>query len=168
MVKNEQSRMLWFACGVMGGLLLSYFWPHEMALAETDRDSEAKFALVTVSTGPTTGDAYFVLDFLTGRLFGAALNPQVAKFNQFYIRNIMPDFGLTPDVKPRFVVTTGRLSISARGAVRKQPALNGITVAELNSGRVVTYAFPFSLNPNPEAPETLFIVDGFSFRQAVE
>ncbi len=165
MSKAEQSRMVWFLCGAVGGLLISYFWPHEVALANADRDSEAKFAIVTVNTGPTSADAVFVLDFLTGRLFGASLNPQVAKFNQFYMRNIIGDFNLSPDVKPRFVMTSGRLNISASGGTRKQPATSGIYIAELNSGRVLVYAFPFSLTPRVEAPETLTVVDGFPFRQ---
>jgi len=164
----EQSRMLWFACGVMGGLLVSYFWPSEPALAEVDRDSEAKFAMVTMDTGLGSSGAVFILDFLTGRLYGAALNPQIAKFNQFYMRNIIPDFGLSPDVKPRFVISSGRLNISSTGGARKQPATDGIFVAELNSGRMIAYAFPFSIDPRAEAPSTLTIVDGFQFRQAAQ
>lgn len=163
-----QSRMLWFVCGVMGGLMVSYFWPHEVALADTDRDSEAKFAIATVDTGPTTGDAVFVLDFLTGRLFGASLNPQLAKFNQFYMRNIIGDFKLSPDTKPRFVMTSGKLNISLSGGARRQPATHGLYIAELNSGQMLVYAFPFSLSPRAESNETLSIVDGFQFRQAAQ
>ncbi|MCA8982975.1 MAG: hypothetical protein R3C12_10270 [Planctomycetaceae bacterium] len=168
MPQAEQSRMLWFACGLMGGLLVSYFWPHEIALADVDRDSEAKFAMVISSTGPTGGDAVFVLDFLTGRLFGASLNPQLAKFNQFYARNVLPDFALTPDIKPRFVLSSGRLNISTSGGARKQPAQDGIYIAELNSGRVIVYAFPFAITTRAESTETLTIVDGFQFRQPSE
>ncbi|MBL4886111.1 MAG: hypothetical protein JKY95_16455 [Planctomycetaceae bacterium] len=165
---TKNTRMVWFTCGVLGGLMVSYFWPHEMAFADTDRDAGgSKFAVVTVNTGVTTGDAIFVLDFLTGRLYGAALNAQTGKFNQFYARNIMNDFKLSPDAKPRFVVTSARLNISARGA-RKQPATHGLVISELNSGMVMTYAFPFSLDPRNEAIETLTPVDGFQFRQGVQ
>lgn len=165
MVTAKNTRMVWFTCGVLGGLMVSYFWPHEIALADTDRDaSGSKFAVVTAATGITQGDAVFVLDFLTGRLFGAALNSQVGKFNQFYMRNVMGDFNLSPDVEPRFVVTSTRLNVSSRGA-RKQPATHGLCIAELRTGRVIVYAFPYSINPRGEAPETLQIVDGFQFRQ---
>ncbi len=163
---TQPSRMLWFVCGILGGMLVSYFWPHEEALAVVDRDSEAKFAMISVHTGPTAGDAIFVLDFLTGRLFGAALNPQVGKFNQFYARNIMADFRLSPDIKPRFVLSTGNLNMAGGG--RKQPAQGGVFIGELNTGRVIAYTFPFAITPRAENPETLTIVDGFQFRQAVQ
>ncbi len=168
MLKSESSRMAWFACGIVGGMMLSYFWPSEVALADVDRDSDAKFAMVTVPVGLTAGDAVFVLDFLTGRLYGASLNPQTAKYTQIYLRNVLADFGLSPDIKPRFVISAGALNISARGSTRKQPATGGVHIAELNSGKVISYAFPFSLSPRVEAPETLTIVDGFQFRQNVE
>ncbi|MBV11002.1 hypothetical protein [Rubinisphaera sp.] len=167
MGKSESSRMAWFVCGVMGGLMISYFWPSEVAMANTDRDSDAKFAIVTVPVGLTAGDAVFVLDFLTGRLYGASINPQTAKFTQGYMHNVLPDFGLSPDVRPRFVMTSGALNISVQGS-RKQPATGGVYIAELNSGRVLAYAFPFSLSPRASNPEPLTIVDGFQFRQTVE
>ena len=165
---EKNSRMVWFTFGILGGLMVSYFWPHEVALANTDRDAGgSKFALMTVNTGITTGDAVFVLDFFTGRLYGAAINSQTGKFSQFYARNIMPDFNLSADATPRFAMTTGRLNVSVRGA-RKQPASNGIFIAELNSGHVQAYAFPFSLNPRNEGIEALQKVDGFMFRQAAQ
>ena len=165
-VKN--TRMVWFTCGVLGGLMISYFWPSEVALADTDRDAGgSKFAVVTVNTGAATGDAIFVLDFLTGRLYGAAINSQTGKFTQSYARNVMPDFNLSPDIKPSFVVTSTRLYISARSS-RKQPASNGLCVAELKTGRVIVYAFPYATNPRAQQLETLTMVDGFMFRQGVQ
>lgn len=165
-VKN--TRMVWFTCGVLGGLMISYFWPSEVALADTDRDAGgSKFAVVTVNTGVATGDAVFVLDFLTGRLFGAAINAQTGKFTQTYARNIMPDFNLSPDIKPSFVVTSTSLFISVRGS-RKQPSTNGLCVAELKTGRVIVYAFPYATDPRAQPLETLTMVDGFRFRQGVQ
>ncbi len=160
--------MVWFTCGVLGGLMISYFWPSEVALADTDRDAGgSKFAVVTVNTGVATGDAVFVLDFTTGRLFGAAINSQTGKFTQTYARNIMPDFNLSPDIEPSFVVTSTSLFLSAPGS-RKQPSTNGLCVAELKTGRVIVYAFPYATSPRAQPLETLTMVDGFRFRQGVQ
>ncbi len=167
MTSAKNTKMIWFTCGVLGGLMVSYFWPSEIALADTDRDAGgSKFAVITVNTGVATGDAVFVLDFLTGRLYGAAMNAQTGKFTQSYARNIMPDFNLSPDVTPSFVVSSTRLFISARA--RKQPATNGICVAELKTGRVIVYAFPYATEPRLQPLETLTMVDGFMFRQGVQ
>ena len=159
---------VWFVCGVLGGLMVSYFWPNEVALADTDRDAGgSKFAVVSVRTGVATGDAVFVLDFATGRLFGAAINAQTGKFTQTYARNIIPDFNLSPDVTPSFVVTSTNLNISARNS-RVQPATHGLCVAELKTGRVMVYAFPYATTPRVQPLETLTVVAGFMFRQGVQ
>ncbi|MCA8986873.1 MAG: hypothetical protein KDA78_04495 [Planctomycetaceae bacterium] len=166
---TETSRMAWFACGLVGGLMISYFWPSEPALA-VDRDAGgSKFMIETVRTGVVnSSDAVFVLDFLTGRLFGASVNPQTRKFNQFYFRSILPDFELAPDSRPSFVMSSGLLNIATRGASLKQPSQGGLFIAELTSGKVVAYAFPYTMNPRMEAPEPISIVDSFQFRQAVQ
>ncbi len=168
MATTKNTRMIWFVCGVLGGMMVSYFWPSEVALADTDRDaSGSRFAVVSVNTGVATGDAVFVLDFPTGRLFGAAINAQTGKFTQSYARNIFPDFNISPDDKPSFVVTSTSLYISARGS-RKQPATNGLCIAELKTGRVIVYAFPYATDPRAQPLETLTMVDGFTFRQGVQ
>ena len=89
----KESRLFWLGCGVIGGLCVAYFWPHEQAYASaTDRD--AKFAICTVETGPQLPEAVFVLDFTTGRLQGGMLNPQAGVFANRWYANVSQDFKL--------------------------------------------------------------------------
>ncbi|MGE5192415.1 MAG: hypothetical protein ACM3U2_07915, partial [Deltaproteobacteria bacterium] len=91
------NRVAWLACGLVAGLAIAYFWPHEPAYATTaDRDTQ--FSMVTCQVGVNAAgiqdamDAVFILDFLTGQLKGAAINRQVGKFASFYFRDLAKDF----------------------------------------------------------------------------
>src|SRR4029077_6364481 len=87
----KDHKLVWLLFGVVGGLCLAYLWPHEPAYAmATDRD--AQFAICTVPGGPGAPDALFVLDFLTARLTGAALNMQSGAFTNFWFANVAEDF----------------------------------------------------------------------------
>ena len=75
-------RMTWLAVGVAAGLVLSYIWPHEPALAVgTDRSD--KFVLSIIPVDVET-DAIFVLDFLTGRLQGHVMSNEVVQVSHAY------------------------------------------------------------------------------------
>ena len=80
------TRAAWLAAGVMFGVVVSMYWPHETAQATTV-DRSSKVALVTCRTSVGASDAIFVLDFVTGRLVGAAYNTQLGSFNQTYVYN---------------------------------------------------------------------------------
>src|SRR5690606_31555016 len=101
-------RGVWVVLGLVAGLAVTAFWPHEQAYAvATDRD--AHFAITTLNVGvidPIEG--VFVLDFLTGSLRGAVLNRQVGKFTAFYERDLAVDFGLDPKTEPRFAIVSGQ------------------------------------------------------------
>lgn len=166
MVKNQigERRFLWLAVGIICGMCLTYFWPHEPAFAvATDRDGD-RFAITTVPTLNGNAEGVFVLDFLTGRLQGAVLNSRSGKFTHAYFRNIAADFGLDPTAKPHYVIVSGNVNLPAQG--RAQIAEGGLYIAEMNSGLVVCYAFSFTYNNIPSAPQQLIPMDRFQFRQA--
>lgn len=54
------------ACGLVMGLGISFYWPHEPLKA--DASSLDKFSLCTSPTLANQSDAVFVLDSVTGRL----------------------------------------------------------------------------------------------------
>lgn len=166
MVKNQYGdrRFLWLTVGVICGMCMSYFWPHEPAMAvATDRDGD-RFAITTVPTKNSNAEAVFVLDFLTGRLQGAVLNSRTGKFTHAYYRNLAADFGVDPTAKPHYVIVSGEVSLPQQG--RAQFADGGLYVGEMSSGKVVCYAFSFVFNNAPSAPQQLIPMDQFQFRQA--
>ena len=166
MVKNQNGdrRFLWLTVGVICGMCLSYFWPHEPAYAvATDRDGD-RFAITTVPTRSGNAEGVFVLVFLTGRLQGAVLNSRTGKFTYAYFRNLAADFGVDPTAKPHYVIVSGTVSLPAQG--RAQFAEGGLYVGEMSSGKVICYAFSFVFNNAPAAPQQLIPVDQFQFRQA--
>lgn len=162
--QNGERRFLWLAVGVVCGMCVSYFWPHEPAFAvATDRDTD-RFAISTVPTRAGNAEAVFVLDFLTGRLQGAVLNSRTGKFTHAYFRNLAADFGVDPTAKPHYVIIPGTVSLPAQGRV--QFAEGGLYVAEMSSGVVACYAFSFIFNNAPGPPQQLIPIDKFQFRAA--
>ena len=101
-----QCRFFWLAVGMVAGLCVAYFWPHEPAYAlATDRGP--KFALLTGPAGPPDMEGVFLLDFLTGNLQGHVLNSRVGTFTRSYYRNIAPDFNLGGKFEPQWAIVSG-------------------------------------------------------------
>jgi len=136
-------RAVWLLTGLLAGLGIASLWPVEQAHAvATDRDQ--KFAITTVESFPTAPEAVFVLDFLTGRLTGALLNPQSGLFTNFYFRNIAADFN---NAKGKFAIIPGAgVLLSGGGATTSSGVLY---IAELSSGKVVAYRYPYRNSVEP-------------------
>jgi hypothetical protein len=169
-MSTRQHPPLWILVGFMAGLAVAHLLPSEPAYSEVGNGNASdKVAMVTCITQSIGGvgkqaDAVFLLDFLTGRLYGAALNSQSARFNLFYARSIAADFGLSADVQPKFVMCPGEINLGSRGP-SGLPGQGGLYIAELNSGRVNLYAFPYQSGPKASGTGTLDIVDSFVFRE---
>ena len=162
---NER-KLFWLLSGVIGGLCLAYFWPHEPAYAmATDRD--ARFAICTVPVSPASPDAVFVLDFLTGRLTGALLNMQSATFTNFWFANVAEDFKIPgKGDKSKFTIIPGNGFLNAAaGGGGETPSLGLIYVAEMTSGKVGCYTFHFRNQMQPSEPMRLEPVNYFLFRE---
>uniref|UniRef100_A0A7C4LKF2 Uncharacterized protein n=1 Tax=Schlesneria paludicola TaxID=360056 RepID=A0A7C4LKF2_9PLAN len=159
-------RLAWMLAGLCAGLALSYLWPVEEARAvATDR--EERFAIATTETGPGLAESVFVLDFLTGRMYGATLNQQANPpiFTNFYARNVAADFGIDGSSKPKFVMIPGRADAVASG--RGSTVSTGVLyVGELNSGKVVCYRFSHRISRTPLPVVPLEPVAFFPFREA--
>lgn len=164
-MKNRLSdRMLWLAVGTAAGLCIARFWPHEPAQAATN-DRDSKFAMGTCSVSLADNvEGVFVLDFLTGRLQGAVLNPNTGKFMNAYYRNLAADFGVDPKAEPHYVFVSGKASLPSRG--RLSAAQCAIYVGELTSGKVIAYWFPYNVPRRKMAPVQLQVLDFFQFREA--
>lgn len=157
------TRLLCLAAGVVIGLCISYFWPHEpVAAATSDRDS--KFGMMTTQVAAGV-EGVFVLDYLTGRLTGAVMNTSTGKFSHIYLRSVAADFKVDPKETPHYAFVGGRALLSGRGSV--SPAASIIYVAELTTGMVMAYGMDYKIvrgrvpTPLPFTP-----LDGFPFREA--
>jgi hypothetical protein len=155
-----ENRYVWLATGVLFGLVLAFYWPHEQAQADTV-DRANKIVMVTVNTQPGSADAVFVLDIVTGRLVGAAYNTQTGGFNQSYFANLAADFQVRENAE--YAIVPGNVSLPQRGG--PPPANGGLYVAELNSGVVIMYGFPFITAPGSQPTLPLQKIAAFPFRQ---
>ena len=166
MALTPNSRGLYLCFGLLAGLAVAQFWPHEPALA-TATDRSDQFA---ICVGPSTlvepSDAIYTLDFLTGDLKGAALNASTGKFTQFFYRNILQDFRLDPTVKAKYAIVTGSVQLNSGRGLTTAPTV--IYVAELNSGRLNSYTYANRETAVAQPPQPFIPVDGFPFRQPVE
>ena len=162
---TTKPRWVWLTVGLLAGFLLAGVLPTEPALAQVVESNE-KFALVATPTITGQADAVFVLDYLTGRLVGAAYNSNIGKFSQFYFRNITQDFGLTGEGDPQFVILPAFLNPQTRGG--GPAATGGLYIGEMTSGRVNVYGLSYSnaarINPQPVE---VALIDSFPFRQAL-
>jgi hypothetical protein len=153
----------WLLTGVGLGLVLANYWPHEpLAYADSTSVSGQKFGMCTVQTAPGEADAIFVLDYSTGRLIGAVFNNTTNQFAQPMLRTVAQDFGLRET--GQYVMVTGFVGAQATGG-SPPPALGGVYVAELNSGKLALYGF---LN-SPQAgrtPQELSVLGVVPWRQS--
>jgi len=158
-------RMTWLVVGVLAGLCISYFWPHEPAMAiTTDRNSKFAMASCPVSIVDST-EATFVLDFLTGRLQGAVLNDKFGKFTHSYYRNIAADFEIDQKRVPMFAIIGGQCQLPSRGRVTVASGV--IYIGELNSGMVIAYGFPYNDSRRKLPPVEMTVLDRFQFRAPI-
>ena len=161
--KNSGNRTVWLITGVLAGLCISYFAPHEPAMAaSTDRNN--KFAMTTCYVSPDL-EAVFILDFLTGRLTGAVMNRQGSQFVAAYTRNVAQDFEVEEGTE--YAISCGRAQIQGRAGNQYGDSI--IYIAELTSGKVAAYAVPYKLyNRRIPNPMNLIRIDQFPFREAIQ
>ena len=162
--RTSERRLAWMGMGLVAGLCLAYFWPHEMAHAvATDRSD--RFAVCTIDVGFANPEAVFVLDFLTGRLQGAMLNQQTAMFTNFWARNIAADFQVKSDsgAKAKYVIIPGRADLTSQGGITT--ATGVLYIGELTSGKVGVYRFPFRTSKQPLPVQPIEPFDYFPFRE---
>ena len=130
MRKNEMSRPGYLVVGIIIGLVIGLnvkgIWP-QVPLHATATVGLDKFAIATgmVHNGV---EALYFLDYLTGDLRAAVLNPKNGKFNAFFTHNIAKDFGGV-NKNPRYLMVTGQTQMP-RGRAGFQYADSTVYIAE--------------------------------------
>lgn len=164
--QKRNAKWLWLVTGFAAGIALASIWPHEPVAASSSSDRNDKFVLISVPMGLASGDAVFVLDFLTGRLTGAGMSRtrNGTAFINYYYRNLAEDFQINPAIEPQYALTAGAAEIQNRGGT--QWGSHALYAAELSSGKVAAYAIPFRVSQVKAPPVPLFPIDTFPFREA--
>jgi hypothetical protein len=126
--------------GLVVGLNVACLWPniplHAVATHGVD-----KFAIATGLVDDSVEALYF-LDFLTGDMRAAVINPKTGKFNSFYTRNIMADFG-GAGRNSGYLLVTGFADMP-RGTANFQFAKSIVYVAEASTAQVAAYTIPWN------------------------
>lgn len=160
---NLRRRFVWMGGGVLLGLVLGGFWPdspaHAVATSQIDSFS--------VCTAPIDGqdEGIFFLDYLTGDLKGAALNPNTRTFTTTFGVNVAQGLGVDVTKNPRYLLVSGMANFRGNaGATRMGNSV--LYVAELTSGKVAAYGIPFIQNrAQASGAAPLVLLDVGMFRQ---
>jgi hypothetical protein len=126
--------------GLVIGLNLEGLWPTAPLHASATHGID-KFAIATGQVDSGVEALYF-LDFLTGDMRAAVINPKTGKFNAFYTRNIASDFG-GAGRNTGYLMVTGTVNMP-RGANNYQFAESIVYVAEAGTGQVAAYTIPWN------------------------
>jgi hypothetical protein len=126
--------------GLVVGLNLSGLWP-SVPLHATATHGLDKFAIATGLVDDSVEALYF-LDFLTGDMRAAVINPKTGKFNSFYTRNIAADFG-GAGRSSGYLLVTGFVDMP-RGTANFQYSKSIVYVAEASTAQVAAYTIPWN------------------------
>jgi hypothetical protein len=156
------------AIGLLLGLMIGGLWPDApLHAVATDRTENYAIATGFVDDGI---EAVYFLDFLTGTLRAAVLSNQSRGFQAHYEGNVNLDIasviqlrnsglaqtnaqrrkaGLPPlpelqlPQSPSYLMVTGTIDLRRGAAMRQQPPLAALYVAETTTGIVLTYLIPW-------------------------
>ena len=144
MSQHFNSRLAYLGMGLVLGLIIGLnlegFWPSAPLHASATHGIE-KFAIATGFVDPQVEALYF-LDFLTGDMRAAVINPKTGKFNSFFTRNIAADFG-GAGRSSGYLMVTGAVNMP-RGTANFQYADSIVYVAEAGTGQVAAYTIPWN------------------------
>jgi hypothetical protein len=166
---SSSSKYAWLGCGLVLGLVLGGFLPHApLHAVATDRHENFAIATAAMDDGV---EGVFFLDFTTGNLQGAVINPLRGAIGITYSRNVQADMKVDLSKSPKFMMVTGAMEVRGPGG-SGQYAQSVVYVAEASSGIIACYAMPFNravLNnaAGAAAPAEFLPMFVGPFRQAV-
>jgi hypothetical protein len=126
--------------GLIVGLNVQGIWPSVPLHASATHGVE-KFAIATGLVDSNVEALYF-LDYLTGDLRAAVINPKNGLFNSFFTRNIAADFG-GAGRSTGYLLVTGTVDMP-RGTSRFQFSRSVVYVADATTGQVAAYTIPWN------------------------
>lgn len=126
--------------GLIIGLNIQGIWP-SIPLHASATHGLDKFAIATGLVDDQVEALYF-LDYLTGDMRAAVINPKTGRFNAFFTRNIAADFG-GAGRSSGYLMVTGQADMP-RGRADIQFAQSIVYVAEATTGQVAAYTIPWN------------------------
>jgi hypothetical protein len=122
-----------------------------------------------IATGPMDEEveAVFFLDFLTGDLTAAALNPRLLRFNALFHTNVLNAMQIDVSKNPKFSMVTGMLGVRRGSGPGWGQSV--AYVAESTTGRVGAFATPWERSmatANKPMKGVLRLLDIATFRTA--
>lgn len=126
--------------GLVIGLNIQGLWPNVPLHASATEGYES-FSIATGLVDNGVEGLYF-LDYLTGDLRGAVVDPKSGKFNAFFSTKITGDFG-TQARNAKYLMVTGMADMP-RGRAGFQPAKSIVYIADATSGQVAAYIMPWN------------------------
>jgi hypothetical protein len=126
--------------GLVIGLNIQGLWPSVPLHAAATHGLD-KFAIATGLVDDRVEALYF-LDYLTGDLRAAVINPKNGKFNSFFTRNIVADFGGAGRAMG-YLLVTGSADMP-RGTANFQYSQSIVYVADATTGQVAAYTIPWN------------------------
>jgi hypothetical protein len=125
--------------GLVIGLSIQGIWPSVPLHASATHGLD-KFAIATgvVDSGV---EALYFLDYLTGDLRAAVINPKTGRFNSYFTRNIAADFGAGANAG--YLLVTGSTDMP-RGTANFQYARSVVYVASPTTGQIAAYVIPWN------------------------
>ena len=127
--------------GTVIGLNLRSLLP-SVPLHASATEGHENFAIATGLIDERVEGLYF-LDYVTGNLMCAVVDPKTGQFNAFFRYNILEDFGSGARENPRYLMVTG-LANMARGRGNFQVGKSIVYIAEATTGQVAAYAVPWN------------------------
>jgi hypothetical protein len=126
--------------GLIIGLNIQGIWPSVPLHASATHGLD-KFVIATgvVDAGV---EALYFLDYLTGDLRAAVINPKTGTFNAFFTRNIAADFG-GAGANSGYLLVTGSADMP-RGTANFQYARSVVYVANATTGQIAAYVIPWN------------------------
>lgn len=126
--------------GLVAGLNVQGLWPN-VPLHATATEGYESFSIATGLVDNDVEGLYF-LDYLTGDLVAAVINPKTGKFNAKFTYNIANDFPGTGR-NAKYLMVTGLVNMP-RGRAGFQPASSIVYIADATSGQVGAYVMPWN------------------------
>jgi hypothetical protein len=152
--------------GIVIGRVIGVVLPHApLHAVATDRQDTFAIATGMVDDGI---EAVYMLDFLTGDLRAAVLNPNTRTFSSTFQRNLGPDLKVEQGKNPRYLMVSGAVDLRG-GAGGGQFGNSALYVAELSSGNMGVYTLPWTpgnLNRAMNPIQAIILLQTVQFRTA--
>jgi hypothetical protein len=140
---------LWLAGGLAAGLVLGVLAHNLLPVVPVQASATEGFDSFAIATGlaDQSVEAVYFLDYLTGELKCAVVNPKTGKFSAFFNYNVGADFRTAGAAggAPKYLLVTGLADMPVpRGGGNNQLGKSIVYIAEANSGIVAAYTIQWN------------------------